>query len=46
MYINREGDLQKIRPYYNVGLIKVLTGKCVKIGLNREKPYKYRFFLI
>ena len=26
MYIKRERYLQKIRPYYNVDLIKVLTG--------------------
>lgn len=40
MYIKRERYLSKIRPFYNVDLIKVLTGACVKIGLNQEKPNK------
>jgi hypothetical protein len=36
----REKYLVKLRPFYNSDIIKVITGACVKIGLNQEKPYK------
>ena len=36
MYIKREKYLQKIRPFYNVDLIKVLTG--VLTALYSSKP--------
>lgn len=36
----REKYLSKIRPFFGSDIIKVITGACVKIGLNQEKPYK------
>lgn len=32
--------LDKLIRRKNNGMIKVITGACVKIGLNQEKPYK------
>lgn len=40
MRLKRETYLEQIRPYYESDIIKVITGACVKIGLNQEKPYK------
>ena len=37
----REQYLSKIRGFYHdTDIIKAITGACVKIGLNQEKPYK------
>ena len=36
----REKYLEKIRPFFDSDIIKVITGDYVKIGLNQEKPYK------
>lgn len=36
----RELYLERIRPFYDSEMVKVITGACVKIGLNQEKPYK------
>jgi hypothetical protein len=40
MEIKRDIYLQKIKNRMHNGMIKVITGACVKIGLNQEKPYK------
>jgi hypothetical protein len=40
MEIRRDYYLDKLIKRKNNGLIKVITGACVKIGLNQEKPYK------
>ncbi len=40
MRLKRETYLEQIRPYYESDIIKVITGACVKIGLNQDKPYK------
>ena len=38
--IDRTGYLQKLINVIGTPDIKVITGACVKIGLNQEKPYK------
>lgn len=38
--INRDIYLGRLIDKKENGLIKVITGACVKIGLNQEKPYK------
>lgn len=41
MLFKREKYLKRIRPFYDAAdLVKVITGACVKIGLNQEKHYK------
>lgn len=40
MEIRRDFYLDKLVKRKGNGLIKVITGACVKIGLNQEKPYK------
>ena len=36
----RKYYMDKIEGFLDSDLIKVITGECVKIGLNQEKPYK------
>ncbi len=37
----RENYLKKIRGFFHdTDMIKVISGACVKIGLNQEKPNK------
>ena len=38
--INRENYLADLIRVKDKNIIKVVTGACVKIGLNQEKPYK------
>lgn len=40
MEIKRDYYLNKLITKKHNGLIKVVTGACVKIGLNQEKSYK------
>lgn len=40
MNINRDKYLNDLINRMHNGMIKVVTGECVNIGLNQEKPYK------
>jgi hypothetical protein len=40
MNINRDKYLNDLIDRMHNGMVKVVTGACVKIGLNQEKPYK------
>ena len=40
MEIKRNSYLEQIKIRKDNGMIKVITGECVNIGLNQEKPYK------
>lgn len=40
MDIQRKEYFQRLVGYKDKKIIKVITGACVKIGLNQEKPYK------
>jgi hypothetical protein len=40
MEIKRDVYLHRLIVRKHNGFIKVITGACVKIGLNQEKPYK------
>lgn len=38
--IKRDYYLEQLIKRKENGLIKIVTGECVNIGLNQEKPYK------
>ena len=40
MEIKRDADLEQLKIRKDNGMIKIITGECVNIGLNQEKPYK------
>lgn len=40
MEIKRDVYLEQLKIRKDNGMIKIVTGACVKIGLNQDNPYK------